>query len=59
MKSTFNRLQIEVFFSQISAYPTPPRTPFISLPNRDPSRLPFVCMYAQAILTGIYGMLTT
>ena len=43
--SDFNRLQIEVLF-----------LPYISLQNMDPSNLSFVCIYAQEILTGFYGM---
>ena len=50
----FNRLQIEVFF--LPNIVPPPPTPYISSPNIGPTNSSFVCIYAQGVITGFYGI---
>ena len=47
----FNRLQIEVFFVPNISPPV-----YKPSPNRGPSNLSFVRIYAQGVLTGIHGI---
>ena len=58
-KNKFNRLQIEVFpLPNINPTTVPPCIQAPLAPNKDPllSTFSFVCLYAQGVLMGFYGI---